>query len=63
MDDEEKTKLDSRPYDAQEREDVWTAIDNLQSAISTIRNELEAFFTPEGLEWLDHCIETVTNLI
>lgn len=63
MSDDDKTKPDARPYDAQEREDVWTAIDNLQSAISTIKNELADYMSEEGVKRLDDCIDTIVQML
>jgi len=50
-------------YDEKERDDIWTAIDNLQSAISLLKDHLEDELEDEALRYLEQYIEAVVELI
>ena len=57
------TTNEDHPYTAKERDDIWTAIDNLQSAISIIRNVVAFSMTKDDLEHLDYLIKTVVDML
>ena len=50
-------------YDEREQNDIWTAIDNLQAALSTLITVFEQEIPKEDLKHINECIETVVNLI
>ena len=57
------TTNEDHPYTAKERENIWTAIDNLQTAFSIIRTVVAFSMPKEDLERLDDCIKTVFDML
>jgi len=47
----------------EEKDDIWVAIDNLNTALGYIRDHLENAMDRDDLKWLNQCIEDVNELI
>jgi len=50
-------------WSEKERDDIWGAIDNLNTALGYIRDHIKDDMDKNDLKWLNQCIEDVNELI